>query len=146
MAIMKVRLLSAAFILLSLFGRSEAQTTINSGRSLLDIGSPAGGSYQFINFLKSCGGLRSTKYAFPAILNVNGYPQSPPSEDVSCRFRIPTLYEGNWVIRWTGQFGKGADSGVRLAGAAFTVQQGGQFSAASSRGLRAYGHQRLCLV
>lgn len=141
MAVIYLRLQTAAMVLLLLIGQSAAQIAGKNGHSVLDIGGPGTGAYQFINFMKTCSFLRSDKYPFPAILNADGYPQSTPSETINCGINIPLSYHGDWVIRWEGQFGKGNAPGVWLTGAfgPFVVKKGDQFVTNSSNGIKLTG-------
>src|SRR6516225_3565560 len=61
--------------------------------------------YVFKNFMKQ---LASTQafggtYAWPAILDTNGYPVSTPSTTYAGAVQLPNNYTGNWMIYGTGQ-------------------------------------------
>jgi len=72
------------------------------GKSVMNMGALAD-AYPFINLFKSCRSLKSSGTAFPAILDVNGYPQSTPTQDIICSFDFPQNTNAfNWVMGWTG--------------------------------------------
>lgn len=62
-----------------------------------------GQSFAFINFLKNSTGITSSGgYAYPAILDINGYPTSTPATSISISpvaIPTPTIYSGAYVIK-----------------------------------------------
>lgn len=105
-------------------------------------------NYPFINFLKSADVYNSTSYAFPAILNADGYPQSTPASALVLGFYPPPSYAGSWYIAWSGQFGTGGVAGVSVtstiaggsgSGQNWTQQAGASFITSTTGGVSLTG-------
>lgn len=80
--------------------------------------------YPFLNFFKTAISLQAgSNYAYPAILNAEGYPQSSPAQNIFGTVRLPESYVGNWVIKWTGTGSMRLDRGSP----GFTVVDGEEF-------------------
>lgn len=95
-------------------------TLVNPSRSLLNPGFI--GSFEFLNYFKTCGSQQAGTYAYPGILDANNYPTSSPSTSISSTCNIPTEYTGNWIVDWTGEAGNGTTAALQISvGTAFTV-------------------------
>lgn len=97
-------------IVLLFFGQAQAQTLFSGGHqqpgntvinnSALGFGP---GEFAFLNFFKTTlSQSAASNYAYPSILNANGYPTSAPSQTISGTTGLPTNYSGQWVIKWSG--------------------------------------------
>lgn len=75
-----------------------------AGQSLLNFGIVGAGEYAFLNWFKGCISRNSAVpgYAFPLVLNNDGYPQSTPTQGVQCVVVLPTNSNPSWVISWSG--------------------------------------------
>lgn len=83
-----------------------------------------GGEGAFINNIKNCGGFTSTAgYAFPTILNADGYPTSTPSFAIFCTVtNMPQADNPEWTVGWSGTLQ------VTLAGPSGSVTVSGSTS------------------
>ncbi len=91
--------------------------------------SSLGGSFNFMNFLLEGISIQAGAYAYPSVLNPDGYPQSVPSTTIFGTVLLPSTYVGDWVIDWTGTLGTGGVAGFQLGRGVggFTVVSGGGF-------------------
>lgn len=71
---------------------------------VMNLATLTGGEGAFINNLKNCGSWTSTAgYAFPLILNADGYPVSTPTNTLSCNLSaIPTADNPEWTFSFAG--------------------------------------------
>lgn len=83
--------------------------------------------YPFKNFFIGRASIKSTSasYAYPAVLNANGVPQSAPGSTITGSFPWPTTYAGRWKIAFSGtgqiqlSFGGSANQIQVFSGGAF---------------------------
>lgn len=70
----------------------------------MNLSAVSGGEGVFINNLKNCGSLSSTAgYAFPLILNDDGYPTSVPMNTLTCSVSaMPAADNPEWTVGWSG--------------------------------------------
>lgn len=111
-----------------------------SGRAVINANFPPG---SFINRAKLARDQSvSGTYAFPGILDANGYPVSSPEASIAQVVDlIRGSYTGSWVVGWTGQLGGfllnlASGSGLTVTTGASFVSQGGfnnTFSGANGR-------------
>lgn len=78
-----------------------------------------GGEFPFINLMLTAGGLSSPgNFAFPSVLNSNGYPVTTSlQQNISGELAIPGRYTDSsthWVLEWTGTQGTRAFPGFQL--------------------------------
>lgn len=117
------RLVSISFVFALWIASAFAQTGgvlsggAGPGSYIFNVSDFSGGNHPFRNFVKVMVQNPAPTFAWPAILNNDGYPQSTPSALVSHQITIPSttsVYSGNWVIKWTGTAGASGRSGMRL--------------------------------
>jgi len=80
-------------------------TTTPPGKTLIGGFDENGQSFAFINFLKLANNQQTRGgYAYPGILDNNGYPTSAPSTAITMSFVIPlgSIYSGNYVLKQRG--------------------------------------------
>jgi len=135
------RLLAIIAVLTFSLAASGASSGDHRGRILLNPSRP--NTDVFINYMKSCQNWRVARpYAFPNILNSDGYPQSAPAVGLTCYIgfadgstgALTPGYKGNWIVSWKGTFGAGGVPGVRISGPSY-----GAFAVARDPGHCAVG-------
>lgn len=121
---MKIRFRNSLFsILLAATAAGPAihmtQPAAAKGGAVLNLGPFTSGEYPFINVMMSAGGFASSAgFAFPAILDENGYPVTASlPQDVGGVAAIPgefTDASTHWVLQWSGSLGSSTHPGLQL--------------------------------
>lgn len=91
----------------------DATTAGAKGGVVLNLGPHQGGEFPFINLMLTAGGFTSPAgFAFPAVLNADGYPVSPAlPQDIGGVIAIPASFTDSsthWVLEWSGKMGTSA--------------------------------------
>ena len=74
-----------------------------TARALINVGWQGGiYDYPYINFFKLYQSEQAGTYAYPGVLDTNGYPTSAPASSISGTILLPVNYSGHWVLKWTG--------------------------------------------
>lgn len=102
-----------------------------ANRVVLNLGPHTSGDRPFINMMKECGGFTASGYAFPAILDANGYPVTASlSNTIAGVVGLSPVLGADttrhWVFKWAGNGGTNALPCMQLSGAA-TIYSGSSF-------------------
>ena len=114
--------------LLLFLGSASAQSFMfahGGGHSVINLGINGQGGYEFLNLVKNCHDMQASTYAYPSILDSNGYPQSTPSTMIYCVVSPlampdnPTMvmkFSGAMNVAITGAFTVSSDPGSCVQG------------------------------
>jgi hypothetical protein len=114
------------------------------GGAVLNLGPSTSPEYPFINLMQAAGGFTSpNNFAFPSILNANGYPVSGSlPQDISGVVSMPAEFTDSstrWVLEWRGTVGTSARPGIQLLGGVREIGSSGCVSGATTYNLSVFG-------
>jgi hypothetical protein len=104
--------------LLSAPAGAQRLVALHSGNAVLDFSALGSGEYAYINFFKTCGRYSissGSAFAYPAILDANGYITSAPSAQLQCVINHLTpngAGTSEWVVAWSGTYTMKIETGT----------------------------------